>query len=213
VVRKLINIKQLKGLLEKFFNKLNYFLFTASSNEKLTSSPNSCKSSSQPSSTTSAVGSSVSSLSSTCSTPFLATKTPKPSSFSQPSFLITKDQNPSQTPESPKPLQQTPSSQQASCKNDQFEDSLEEELIYSISKLDNPFLLFICFSIFIEHRDHIMRSQLDANDIACYFDKMLRKHNMKSILSRARYLYTKLYLSKTNAFSYMQQLNEISNSP
>jgi hypothetical protein len=88
-----------------------------------------------------------------------------------------------------------------------FDDDLEEDLIYSLSKLDNPFLLFVCFSIFIEHRDHIMRTEMDANDIACFFDKMARKNNMRSILNRARYLYTKLYLSKTNAFSYMQQLN------
>ncbi len=194
-------------------------LYLASSNEKLTSSPNSGKSSCQQSSTTSAVGSSVSSLSSNCSTPFLSSKNPKSITLSQPLPSPTKDQKLTRRQESPKlydgkqsatPL---PSSQSFVCKNDQFEDQLEEELIYSISKLDNPFLLFICFSIFIEHRDHIMRSQLDANDIACYFDKMLRKHNMKTILSRARYLYTKLYLSKTNAFSYMQQLNEISNSP
>ena len=54
---------------------------------------------------------------------------------------------------------------------------------------------------------------MDANDIACYFDKMARKHNMKTILKRARYLYAKIYLSKTNAFNYLQQLNEIDNSP
>ena len=99
-------------------------------------------------------------------------------------------------------------------KTNSFDDEEEEELIYSISKQDNPFLLFICFAIFIEHRDHIMNTNMDANDMACYFDKMTRKHNLKNILSRARYLYTKIYLSKTNVFNYLQQLNEIPlNSP
>lgn len=71
----------------------------------------------------------------------------------------------------------------------------------------------MCLSMFIEHRKHIMRSQMDANDIACYFDKMARKHSMRPILARARYLYTKLYLAKANVFSYIQQLMEIQNTP
>jgi len=93
------------------------------------------------------------------------------------------------------------------------EQESEEELIYQLSKLDNPFLLFMCLSMFIEHRKHIMRSQMDANDIACYFDKMARKHCVRPILARARYLYTKLYLAKANVFSYIQQLMDIQNSP
>ncbi len=94
-------------------------------------------------------------------------------------------------------------------KTNSFDDDEEEELILALSKQDNPFLLFICFAIFVEHRDHIMNSCMDANDIACYFDKMTRKHNLNTIIGRARYLYTKIYLSKTNTFNYLQQLNEI----
>jgi hypothetical protein len=94
-------------------------------------------------------------------------------------------------------------------KTNSFDDDEEEELILALSKQDNPFLLFICFAIFVEHRDHIMNSRMDANDIACYFDKMTRKHNLNTIIGRARYLYTKIYLSKTNTFNYLQQLNEI----
>jgi hypothetical protein len=88
-----------------------------------------------------------------------------------------------------------------------------EDLIYSLSKIDNPFLLFLCLTLFIENRDYIMNAQLDSNDIACYFDKMIRKHNSKNVLNRARYLYTKLYLSKVNVFNYIQQLMHIQNSP
>jgi hypothetical protein len=99
-------------------------------------------------------------------------------------------------------------------KTNSFNDDEEEELIFSLSKQDNPFLLFICFAIFVENRDHIMNSNMDANDIACYFDKLTRKHNLNIILGRARYLYTNIYLSKTNVFNYLHQLNEIPlNSP
>ena len=88
-----------------------------------------------------------------------------------------------------------------------------DDLIYSLSKLDNPFLLFLCLTLFIENRDYIISKQLDSDDIACYFDKMIRKHNCKHVLNRARYLYTKLYLSKVNAFNYIQQLMHIQNIP
>lgn len=82
----------------------------------------------------------------------------------------------------------------------------DDDLIYSLSKIDNPFLLFLCLTLFIENRDYIMNSKLDSDDIACYFDKMIRKHNSKNVLSHARYLYSKLYLSKVNVFNYIQQI-------
>ena len=68
-------------------------------------------------------------------------------------------------------------------------------------------------TLFIESREHILRRQMDCNDIACYFDKMMRKHSCKSVLNRARTLFTKSYLSKANVFSYIQQLMIIQNSP
>jgi hypothetical protein len=89
----------------------------------------------------------------------------------------------------------------------------DEELVYLIGKLDNPFLLFLCMAIFMENRDHLLKSHMDANDIACYFDKMARKQNVRNVLNRARYLYTKLYLSKANVYNYVQQVMEIQNSP
>ncbi|RNA19111.1 TBC1 domain family member 25 [Brachionus plicatilis] len=92
-------------------------------------------------------------------------------------------------------------------------DLHEEQLVHELSKLDNPFLLFVCFAMFLENRQLIIGSQMDANDIACFFDKMTRRHNVKSVLLRARYLYAKLYLAKVNAFSYIQHLMDIQNSP
>lgn len=174
------------------------------------------------SSATSAVGSSISSISSNCSTPFLATtnSTSKHHQANPPSSSSSGFEPMTKAGEDNKPIfrqrgKTTPTTvvdEDNLIPNSNFDDELEEDLIYSLSKLDNPFLLFICFSIFIEHRDHIMRNEMDVNDIACFFDKMARKHNMRSILNRARYLYTQLYLSKTNVFSYMQQVNEIANN-
>jgi hypothetical protein len=89
----------------------------------------------------------------------------------------------------------------------------DEELVYLIGKLDNPFLLFLCMAIFMENREQLLKSHMDANDIACYFDKMARKQNVRNVLNRARYLYTKLYLSKANVYNYVQQVMEIQNSP
>lgn len=113
-------------------------------------------------------------------------------------------------------IKDTSDESQDQTEEDQDDEDQEqdlEELIYSLSRLDNPFLLFLCLSLFIENRDHLMNSQMDANDIACYFDKMTRRHNAKNTLNRARYLYTKLYLAKANVFNYIQQLMEIQNSP
>ena len=33
-------------------------------------------------------------------------------------------------------------------------------------------------TIIFQHRDHIMRSQLDYQDIAMYFDKLVRSHDV-----------------------------------
>ena len=42
----------------------------------------------------------------------------------------------------------------------------------------NPFLMFLCIACLLEHRDYIMRSQLDYQDIAMYFDKLVRGHDV-----------------------------------
>jgi hypothetical protein len=93
--------------------------------------------------------------------------------------------------------------------DDDDDDEDEQDLCYSLSRLDNPFLLFMCMAIFMEKRDFILEQQLDANDIACYFDKMTRKHDVKRVLMRARDLYTKLYLAKANLFNFIQHAMEI----
>ena len=52
-----------------------------------------------------------------------------------------------------------------------------------------PFLMFLCLSILFGHREHILRNRLDANEIAMYFDRLVRKHNVRRVLHHARLLY------------------------
>lgn len=53
----------------------------------------------------------------------------------------------------------------------------------------NPFLMFLCLTLLLQHRDYIMRSGMDYNEMAMHFDKMVRKHNVTKVLSQARRLY------------------------
>lgn len=54
----------------------------------------------------------------------------------------------------------------------------------------NPFLMFLCLTMLTQHRDHIIRNQMDYNETAMYFDKMTRKHNVNRVLCHARQLYS-----------------------
>ena len=54
----------------------------------------------------------------------------------------------------------------------------------------NPFLMFLCLSTLILQRDHVMSSCHDYNDIAMYYDKMVRQHHVLSVVHYARQLYT-----------------------
>ena len=53
----------------------------------------------------------------------------------------------------------------------------------------NPFLMFLSLTLLLQHRDHILRNQLDYNETAMYFDKMVRKHNVARVLAHARQMY------------------------
>ena len=53
----------------------------------------------------------------------------------------------------------------------------------------NPFLMFLCLSTLILQRDHVMSSCHDYNDIAMYYDKMVRQHRVESVVHYARQLY------------------------
>jgi len=59
----------------------------------------------------------------------------------------------------------------------------------------NPFLMFLCLACLLEHREYIMRSQLDYQDIAMYFDKLVRAHDVDRVLAHARKLFAE-YLNE-----------------
>ena len=59
----------------------------------------------------------------------------------------------------------------------------------------NAFMLFLCLSILLQHRDKIMSSGLDCNEIAVYFDSYIRRHNVHSVLDSGRQLFHS-YLSQ-----------------
>ena len=56
---------------------------------------------------------------------------------------------------------------------------------------DNPFLLFLCISILLAHRHHLMKQKnLDEQDISMHFDRYRRRHNAEKLLTCARTLYS-----------------------
>lgn len=53
----------------------------------------------------------------------------------------------------------------------------------------NPFLMFLCTTVLLQHRDHIIEKGMDYNEMAMHFDKMIRRHNVISVLNQARQMY------------------------
>ncbi|XP_060822388.1 TBC1 domain family member 25 [Bombus pascuorum] len=53
----------------------------------------------------------------------------------------------------------------------------------------NPFLMFLCITLLLQHRDFVMRNQMDYNEMAMHFDKMVRRHNVIRVLNQARQLF------------------------
>jgi hypothetical protein len=55
---------------------------------------------------------------------------------------------------------------------------------------DNLFLLFVCISILLAHRDFLLKqNNLDEQEISMHFDRYRRRHNAERILSCARAFY------------------------
>ena len=53
----------------------------------------------------------------------------------------------------------------------------------------NPFLIFLCIACLLQHRMHIMTQGYDYQEIAMYFDRMVRRHDVDQTLSIARRLF------------------------
>ena len=62
----------------------------------------------------------------------------------------------------------------------------------------NPFLIFLCLTVLLQHRDSIINRSLDSNEMAMHFDRLVRKHNLERVLSQARTLYYR-YLGHFNS--------------
>ncbi|XP_045615805.1 TBC1 domain family member 25 isoform X2 [Procambarus clarkii] len=66
----------------------------------------------------------------------------------------------------------------------------------------NPFLMFLCLTLLLQHRQHIMQNKMDHNELAMHFDKMVRQHNVNKVLAQARRMfeaYLKLDFSKARS--------------
>ncbi|KAK3102990.1 hypothetical protein FSP39_015567 [Pinctada imbricata] len=54
----------------------------------------------------------------------------------------------------------------------------------------NPFIMFLCLTLLLQHRDLILQNKLEYDEIAIMFDKLVRKHNVHKVLYQARSLYS-----------------------
>lgn len=71
----------------------------------------------------------------------------------------------------------------------------------------NAFMLFICLTILLLHRDKLMNENLDANEMAIYFDQRVRKHDVNLVLNTARELFAS-YLNKYQGFQLVEQVDQ-----
>ena len=55
--------------------------------------------------------------------------------------------------------------------------------------------MFLCLACLLEQRDYIIKSGKDYQDIAMYFDKLVRSHDVSRVLVHARRLFAE-YLNE-----------------
>lgn len=72
----------------------------------------------------------------------------------------------------------------------------------------NPFLMFLCITVLLQHRDHIIGKSMDYNEMAMHFDKMVRKHNVTKVLNQARRMYARYMKQHTIAQQKIISRNE-----
>lgn len=85
----------------------------------------------------------------------------------------------------------TKSSQQTTTEKDVPQKQAQPPRLLSPEELgpNDAFMLFLCLTILLQSRDHIMESRMDRNDIQMYFDGLIRKHSVRSVLTDARHLF------------------------
>ena len=54
---------------------------------------------------------------------------------------------------------------------------------------NDAFMLFLCLTMLLQSREHIVSSRMDRNDIQMYFDGLIRKHSVRNVLGDARHLF------------------------
>lgn len=74
----------------------------------------------------------------------------------------------------------------------------------------NPFLMFLCLTLLLQHRNYVIKSNMDYNETAMHFDKMVRKHNVTRVLNQARRMYSD-YLKCQRKLINSQQVNSKNN--
>ncbi|XP_033251932.1 uncharacterized protein LOC117191073 [Drosophila miranda] len=67
----------------------------------------------------------------------------------------------------------------------------------------NSFLMFLCLTLLLQHRNTIMKAGMDYNEIAMHFDKMVRKHDVTRVLNQARRMYVE-YLKAQSCLQHQQ---------
>lgn len=67
----------------------------------------------------------------------------------------------------------------------------------------NPFLMFLCITVLRQHRDLIMRTGMDYNEMAMHFDKMVRKHDVNKVLNMARQMYATYLKTHSESKSHL----------
>lgn len=52
-----------------------------------------------------------------------------------------------------------------------------------------PFLLFMCLTMLLNHRDVILGRKMDGSEIGIYFDRLVRKHKLSEVLPKAKEMF------------------------
>ncbi len=63
----------------------------------------------------------------------------------------------------------------------------------------NPFLMFLCLTLLVQERDHIVQNRMDSNDLAMHFVKLVRRHDVYKVLHQAQSLYAVYLRAQTMA--------------
>lgn len=77
---------------------------------------------------------------------------------------------------------------------------------------DNAFLIFLCISILLAHRSHLLKQKhFDEQEISMHFDRYRRRHDAERLLTCARSLYSQ-YIQWARKRRMVDDLNRFSAS-